>query len=187
MLKKSIVFFAVWFVVSGAYAADAYASPSIRQLGTSVSSNTEKPVAALPSLPKATTEVVRAVKPQTDKDNEDPSRFPSIGSIKTISSARIKQPATSATISGGSAQPVVSGVTEAAFNEVVGRVQALETEGQKAISGVTESGSGNYVSRVSFDSDNNKLTVEKSHLLYAPVRNEGSSAIVSDAEIWLIR
>lgn len=183
MLKKSIAFFAVLLIYSGAYAVEAYAAPSVRQLGTGVSSSgAEKIISVLPSLPKSNSEATIALKSRTAKETEDTARIPVLSSIKTISSERIKQPI----ISGGSVQPGTSGgVSETAFNEVVGRVQALETESQNAINGVTESGSGNYVSGVSVD--NNKLNIEKTRVLYAPVRNEGSNTIVGDAEIWLVR
>lgn len=183
MLKSLIAFVSIFFMGAGGVALDAYAVPSIRQLGTGVSTGAEKPVAALPSLPKTGSEVSRSVKIQTENESDDSARIPALSSMKTISSARIKQPATS---TSSSSQPATSGVSGSAFNEVVDRVQALEANNQNVIKGVTESGTGNYVSNVSVGT-NNKLKVEKTRVLYAPVRNDGSSAIVGDAEIWLVR
>ena len=176
MVRKTIILFATLIV--GASLTDAFAVPSVRQLGTNVSTNTEKPIAALPSLPKASNpEVVRAVKTQTETD--DTVRIPSIG-IKTISSARIKQPVISS-----ETQPVTSGVSEASFNAVADRVNALEQQSENALTGVTESGTGNYVTGVTVGSSN-KLEVTKSRVLYAPVF-QGSSDTGSNAEIWVVR
>lgn len=176
MVRKTIILFATLIV--GASLTDAFAVPSVRQLGINVSTNTEKPIAALPSLPKASNpEVVRAVKTQTETD--DTVRIPSIG-IKTISSARIKQPVISS-----ETQPVTSGVSEASFNAVADRVNALEQQSENALTGVTESGTGNYVTGVTVGSSN-KLEVTKSRVLYAPVF-QGSSDTGSNAEIWVVR
>ena len=177
MMRKTVVFLATLvFCISW---ADAFAVPSVRQLGTGVSTSTEKTVSVLPSLPKANPETARTVKAQVTKETENAARMPVANVIKNISS--IKQP----TISGGG-QAGISGVSDSAFNDVIRRVQALEAESNDAITGVNESGTGNYVSAVSVGS-NNKLNVERTRLLYAPVRNEGSNTIVSDAEIWLVR
>ncbi len=177
MVRKTIILFATLIV--GASLTDAFAVPSVRQLGTNVSTNTEKPIAVLPSLPKASNpEVVRAVKTQTETD--DTVRIPSISTIKTISSARIKQPVIPSEI-----QPVTSGVSEASFNAVVDRVNALEQQSENALTGVTESGTGNYVTGVTVGSGN-KLEVSKTRVLYAPVF-QGNYDTGSNAEIWVVK
>lgn len=187
MLKNLMMFLAVSLIFSGAYLADANATPSVRQLGINVSNGTDKPVAAvLPSLPKTNPDVVRAAKVQvSEKDKDEGARIPT-KAFKNIGVLKMSQSGGTPGSSSGAGQASASGVSLASFNEVVGRVQALESESHNAITGVTESGSGNYVSGVSVGNDK-KLNVEKTRVLYAPVRNAGSDTIVSDAEIWLIR
>ncbi len=168
MMKKTMIFF-VALIVGVAY-ADAFAVPSVRQLGTNVSANTttntEKNVAVLPSLPKANPEAARVAKTtQVAVKEPDDSRISVAGAIKTINSGRFKQPES--------------------YNQVVGMVQKLEGNVENAITGVTESGNGNYVTGIAVGSGN-KLEVSKTRVLYAPVF-QGNSDTGSNAEIWVVK
>ena len=174
MLRKFAVFFVTLLVINGAYAADAYAAPSVKKLGTTgVSSNAA--VKSVPVLPRtaqtsssgsgtgslrakaATVTVGRDTTATATAPTSSTSRLSGVSTIKTVSSGKV------GTI--GTVQPGTSGVGE------------IE---------VVESGQGNYVSDVS-KGGSNVLNVTKTRVLYAPVRRANSDNIVGDAEIWIVK
>ncbi len=167
MLRKFAVFFVTLLVVNGAYAADAYAAPSVKKLGTSgiSSSAAVKTVPVLPRTSQATGSgtgslQAKAATVTVSRDTaptSSTSRLSGVSAIKTISSGKV---GTVGTVQPGTAV-----------------VQEVE---------VVESGQGNYVSDVS-KSSSNVLNVTKTRVLYAPVRRENSEKIVDDAEIWIVK
>ena len=162
---------------------DAFAVSSVKMLGNNVAPSAEKPVSITPSLPSRTNTAVQAksVKAPVIRDNldDDSARLSGLGVIKTINTAKVKQQAAQYS---NSTAPSSAGADEG----LKARVEALEQQNANAITDVVETGTGNYVSDVTVGS-NHKLNVSKTRLLYAPVRNEGSSNVVSDAEIWIVR
>lgn len=165
MVKKTIIFFAT--LVIGAVCMDAFAVPSVRQLGTNASTNTEKNVALLPSLPKANPDAIRAAKLQPTKEVDDSARI-SLGSF------RYKQPTPNNQSGGNSSGGNIGG----SAGSITGNVQ-------NAITGVVEAEPGNYVTDLSVGTGN-KLEVTKSRVLVAPVF-QGNSDTGSNAEIWVVR
>lgn len=181
MLRKSIIFFAALTV--SVSCMDAFAVSSVRMLGTNAAPSPEKTVSVTPSLPaKANTALqAKSAKAPVVKNTvaEDSARLSGLGVIKTINTAKVKQQAAQYS---NNTTPSSAGADEG----LKARVEALEQQNANAITDVVETGTGNYVSDVTVGS-NHKLNVSKTRLLYAPVRNDGSSNVVSDAEIWIVR
>ena len=204
MLEIFMKFF-VAFVVSLS-GTQAFAVPTVRHLGgAGASVSTTKPTAPTPLKQQAAEqkEKSQSVKTLSGKpvSEETGARIPVINTIKTMNSGVIV-PVNPG--SGGSA--VVSGVSEERFMEAVNRIEAAEQRAEVAeqkadaaeqkaetaqnqvggaLNNVVESGDGHYVTGVT--ADGNDVKVKKTRLLYAPVRNNGSDTIVSDAEIWLVK
>lgn len=211
MLEIFMKFF-VAFVVSLS-GTQAFAVPTVRHLGgAGASVSTIKPTAPTPLKQQAAEqkEKSQSVKTLSGKpvSEETGARIPVINTIKTMNSGVIV-PVNPG--SGGSA--VVAGVSEERFMEAVNRIEAAEQRAEVAeqkadaaeqkadaaeqkaetaqnqvggaLNNVVESGNGHYVTGVT--ADGNDVKVEKTRLLYAPVRNNGSDTIVSDAEIWLVK
>lgn len=185
MIGKLIVLLSTFvFAVSG---GDVFAVSSVRQLGTlnTASDTAAKPVSVTPQQPsterKASTLQAKVAKISADSDNT--ARIPSISTIKTISKPVITPGSGGG--SGSSHVVVEGGVSEERFMQAVDRLSAIEQKVENAVTDVTESGNGNYISNVS--RTGNAVTINKTRLLYAPVRNNGSETVVSDAEIWLVK
>lgn len=212
MLEIFMKFF-VAFVVSLS-GTQAFAVPTVRHLGgAGASVSTTKPTAPTPLKQQAEEQkesVLQSQKLTSTKTvaGDTGARIPVISTIKTMNSGVIV-PVNPG--SGGSA--VVAGVSEERFMEAVNRIEAAEQRAEVAeqkadaaeqkadaaeqkaetaqnqvggaLNNVVESGNGHYVTGVT--ADGNDVKVEKTRLLYAPVRNNGSNTIVSDAEIWLVK
>ena len=176
MLRKSMMFFATLLIVSGAFAA-----PSVKKLGTAgVSSSATKSTPVVSKIkassPSADSLQAKAAVAPVSKDvsADTGSRLAGLNTRKTISSGRITTP------------PVTTGFGEVSAEEFAAAVDRIDVLENSVVTGVKESGTGNYVSDVSVG-ENNKLTVTKTRLLYAPVRQGTSDTIVSDAEIWVVK
>jgi len=186
MLKKSVMFFIALLMVSGSYAVDAFAAPSVKKLGTVAGgvSNAAKPVTVLPkqqaSNPSNDSLQAKAAVVPVSKESVDGSfRLSGVNTMKTISTGKIAP-----VVSG---QPVVSGVSAEEFNRAVDRIDALES--QNILTGVERDGAdGNYVTDVTTNADGSIVKVKKTNLIVAPVRTASFNASTAEeGEIWLVK
>ena len=189
MIKKMVCLLSV--LVIGITNNDAYAIPSVKNLGGNAVVAGIKPVVATPKkqsetkvnnsrIGKATK--LPTVKPVSAKTTND-SRLPAMTVGKTFNATKtIKTSVTGSTMNQPS-QPVTSGVSEDMFNEAIERIDVLENKSENMINDVVETESGRYVTNVA--ADGNKLNVTKTNLLYLPVREGSDKTVTDEAEMWI--
>lgn len=189
MVKKLVCLLSVLVI---GISQSAFAVPSVKMLGNNkLNSASVKPVTSTPNRKadnkinnKATMAKVAKtpIAKVTTTSSATQGRIPAITGIKSINTAKVKP----VIVNNDSInKPTTSGVTEDKLNEVVERIENLETQNENAITDVVENESGTYVTDVAVDG--NKLSVNKTRLLYAPVRNGNSEEISGDAEIWIVK
>ena len=182
MLKKLIYLLPFFVVVS------AVAVPSTGLLGTNKTSNISaaKNVAI---APKGQTTIkaspARVAQPNLKTGSSDNSvRFPALSKIKQPSKIPVANQNTG-TNTNTNTTPATTGVSQSAFNSLAQRVEALESKNTNAITDVVESGSGTYVNGVTKEDD--KINVNKTNLLYAPIKNINGTTVPGNAEIWIVK
>ncbi|MCR4918140.1 MAG: hypothetical protein K5912_04345 [Alphaproteobacteria bacterium] len=176
MLKKYlvIIMFATICAPWGGYAAS-----SIRQVGgVSAEPNVAARTGSLRATPGARAVVNKPVvkpnaKPATDTEGTSVSNQ-RLSAGKYIGSNKLSVSTTNST------------------NELSGRldtiennVQTLQAQTANVITSVVDGEPGTYVTDVS--ANGNQLNVNKTRLLYAPVRQAESDNITGTAEIWLVK
>ncbi len=194
VVVKKIVFLLSLLVV-GIFGNDAYAIPSVKNLGVNTTVAGTKPVVATPKkqsetkannsrIGKVNTKLSTA-KPvsaaTTDRSKTDRSRAPSVTVGKTLNVTK----SIKSYVPGNSSQPVASGVSEEVFDETVNRIEILENKSENMINDVVETESGRYVTDVV--ADGNKLNVTKTSLLYVPIRGDSDENITDAAEMWIMK
>lgn len=189
MLKKLIYLLPFCFIFN------AIAAPSTALLGKNKPSITvAKPAAVVqknqPAVKSNTARVAKNLSASKSKsDSSDVSaRFPVSIKQKSKSTGSTQNTNTNTgtnTGTGTSTKPISGSISESDFNSLVQRVETLETKNTNAVTSVVESGSGPYVNAVT--KENNELNVNKTHLLYAPVKNAGNESVSGNAEIWIIK
>lgn len=187
MLKKLI------YLLPFCLVFNAVAAPSTALLGKNKPSVTvAKPAAVVqknqPAVKSNTARVAKNLSASKSKtDSSDASaRFPMSIKPKNKTAGSTQNTNTNTgTNTSTSTKPISGSISESDFNSLVQRVETLETKNTNVITSVVESGSGPYVNAVT--KENNELNVNKTHLLYAPVKNAGSESVSGNAEIWIIK
>ncbi len=189
MIKKMVCLLSV--LVIGITNNDAYAIPSVKNLGGNAVVTGTKPVVATPKKQSETkvnnsrigkVTKLPTVKPVSAKTTND-SRLPGMIVGKTFNATKtIKTSVPGSTINQPS-QPVTPGVSEDMFNEAIERIDVLENKSENMINDVVETESGRYVTNVA--ADGNKLNVTKTNLLYLPVREGSDKTVTDEAEMWV--
>ena len=185
MLKKLIYLLPFCFVVS------AVAAPSVGLLGkTTPSANITKPATVVqkkqPVIKTTSARVAQDLKTSNLKaDVSDASaRIPMkklINKTPTVTNTTT----TNTTNTNTNVNHVSGGVSDSAYNSLAQRIEVLELKSANAITDVVENGSGAYVNDVKMNG--NELSVKKTNLLYAPVKNASGQTLSGNAEIWIIK
>ena len=181
MLKKLIYLLPFFVVVS------AVAAPSTGLLNKNKSNIGVAKTVAI--TPKGQT-TVKANPARVAQSNlkavssDDSARLPALSKLKQPNKIPVANQNTG-TNTNTNTTPATTGVSQSAFDSLTQRVEALESKNTNAITDVVESGSGTYVNGVT--KENNKLNVEKTHLLYAPVKNANGATLSGNAEIWIVK
>ena len=163
---------------------DAFAVPSVRVLHDNKANvATVKPIASKPKQETNQATIAKSAKPSDTKTNVSRGSF-------MPSSAKLTNFITGNKVSNSSKpesnkKPDMGDVSQDEFDAVINRIAALEEISENVITDVVETESGAYVTGVSVDG--NKLNVNKSHALYAPIRNGSNGDISGTAEIWIVR
>ncbi len=188
MVKKLVCFLSVLVI---GLSQNAFAVPSVKKLGNNnltsanvkpvintSNGNTDNKINNKASIAKVAKTPIAKVTTVSSATN---GRIPAITGVKSINTKKVPVVANNDSVN----KPNTSGVGEDKFNEIVERIETLETQNENAITDVVENESGTYVTDVAVDG--NKLSVNKTRLLYAPVRNGNSEEISGDAEIWIVK
>ncbi len=167
MLKKVMM-----FLVFGMAVTDVWAASSIPNVG----GNTVQPmVQNMPQVRKASNNatLTKSVKKPTMDSDSQKGRLAitpiySFGSTKSV-----KVPVNKNEISGSK--------NTQDLTEIINSIQ------EKTDNMITDvvSNAGTYVTDVAVDG--NTLNVNKTRLLYAPVRNSSGDTITGEAEIWIVK
>lgn len=184
MLKKVMcccAFFVCLFVV------DSFAASTVRRLSgpltTSTAVKTETPTVSNNRV----SVTQKAGKLQPSQGTLSAGRT-SVMPISAINMQKKLKQNINTTSTGATNKPASGGGSNISSEEITNikdRIEGLEAQVQNGVTDVVESGTGTYVTEVS--ADGNKLRVEKTRLLYAPVRGVGSENITGDAEIWIVK
>ncbi|MCQ2562511.1 MAG: hypothetical protein MJ158_02775 [Alphaproteobacteria bacterium] len=174
MLKKIIL---GGFLIVG-ISANVFAVPTVRKLG-GTTANTVKPNnTAKTSVLSAKAAKVPATASKSAKSNtsaETVARMPTAHAIKKLGgSSFVKKTSSTPT----------SGETDESITELKERVTVLEDRTNNIITEV-EATEGNYINDINIDG--NKLEVNKTRVLYAPVKKANGDTTADDAEIWIVR
>lgn len=182
MLRKLIYLLPFFVVVS------AVAAPSTGLIGKNKASNVNvaKTVAitpkSQPTIKSTNTKVIQSLGTSSDSS----ARLPALSKIKQPNKIPVANQNTSTnTNTNTNTSTTAAGVSQSTFNSLVQRVEALESKKTNAITDVVESGSGTYVNGVT--KQDNKLNVEKTHLLRAPIKNASGTTLSGNAEIWIVK
>lgn len=179
MLKK-IMFVCVLTML----VPDSFAASTVRKLGgNTVAPNT----VSVPTTRKASL-TKTPIKTSTGAGNRTSFPVHSIGKTKSIGNVanKIITPTgggTTITPGGDSTTPKPT-ENVADLTEIQERLDAIQAQTDNMITDV-ESNDGNYVTDIAVDG--NKLNVNKTNLLYAPVRNSSGDTITGEAEIWIVK
>ena len=118
--------------------------------------------------------------------SDDSARLPALSKIKQPNKIPVANQNTSTnTNTNTNTSTAAAGVSQSTFNSLAQRVEALESKNTNAITDVVESGSGTYVNGVTKEDD--KINVNKTNLLYAPVKNANGATLSGNAEIWIVK
>ena len=174
MLKKVMM-----FLVFGMAVTDVWAASSIPNAG----GNTVQPmVQNMPQVRKAgnNATLARTAKTPTVANNSLGGRLVAIPVYSFGNMKQVKNPVNKTT---GSTTP--SGNTNTQdLTDLSDRINLIQVRTENMITDVV-SNAGTYVTDVTVDG--NTLNVNKTRLLYAPVRNSSGDAITGEAEIWIVR
>ncbi len=190
MVKKLVCLLSVLVI---GISQSAFAVPSVKMLGNNkLNSANVKPVTSTPNRKadskinnKATMAKVAKtpIAKVTTTSSAPRGRIPAIiPGIKTMNTAKIKPVIVN---NDNGSNPATSGISEDKLNEIVERIENLETQNENAITDVVENESGTYVTDVAVEG--NKLSVNKTRLLRAPIRNANGDDLPGDAEIWIVK
>jgi len=174
MLKKIMVTCLLIIGIS----ANVFAIPTVRKLGgttanTVKTNNTAKSSVLSAKTAKAPTTANKSV--TKTESAETVARMPTTHAIKKLGgSSFVKKTSSTPT----------SGETDESITELKERVTVLEDKTSNIITEV-ETTDGNYVNDINIDG--NKLEVNKTRVLYAPVKKANGDTTADDAEIWIVR
>lgn len=180
MFKKLICIFTVLAGIT----TNVLAVPVVRKINTTNALTTVKANNAINNsktsittakAAKLPTTLTKTTTPLTSANTDTSERMPFVGSIKSIST--IAKPA-----SGNI--PQKPSVTEEDLTELTDRVNVLEEKAEN-IPNEVSSDEGTYVTDINVDG--NRINVNKTRLLYAPVKTGNSETITGDAEIWIVK
>ena len=182
MLKKLIYLLPFFVVVS------AVAAPSTELLNKNKSNIGVAKTVAITPKGQTTVKVNPARVAQSNLkavSSDDSARLPALSKIKQPNKIPVANQNTSTNTNTNTNTSTTAGVSQSAFNLLAQRVEALESKNTNAVTDVVESGSGTYVNGVT--KQDNKLNVEKTHLLYAPIKNANGATLSGNAEIWIVK
>ena len=180
MAKNRFLLFLCAVVIS----TNAFAVPSVKVLGNDKSEvSVAKPIVAMPKLGINKTAVAKSEEKQATKTSL--SRAARMPSSNKLSNLITGNKASKPSKPDSNTKPDVGDVSQGDFDAIVNRIEVLEERTENIITDVVETESGAYVTDVSVDG--NKLKVNKTRALYAPIRSGTNGNITGEAEIWIVK
>lgn len=163
---------------------NAFAVSSVKVLGDNKPSAVAvKPIVATPKLDVNKEIIAKSEDKQATKTSlSRAARMPSSNKISNlITGNKVSQPSKP----DSNTKPDVGDISQGDFDAIVNRIEVLEERTENIITDVVESESGTYITDVSVDG--NKLNVNKTRTLYAPIRSGTNGNITGEVEIWIVK